>query len=276
MRPSAPRAAQVLWGERGVDGAHRSPRHQDGHRDCRSGAREAVRCGEQRGWRAPRKAGTGGAAAWRDRQGRRPWSEVRPGGQVVPGRCGSRGPAALSPQDAVLTAVRAWEAQNLRALREQEARAQQEQEQEQLLTYTREDAYNAVRPPRPPSLPTAACPAAACSSRRSPRPCREVPEHQGARSEQRSHCRSPVSRRSTSTKEPTGRRRSCRCVPRPRSPVPHPLAFREAPPHAPPSPCSSGPRPRRPKTTTTSTSTRSCVSCTRPRPSPRPSCPPCT
>lgn len=53
----------------------------------------------------------------------------------------------VSQQDAVLTAVRAWEAQNLRALQEEEARAQQEQEQEQLLTYTREDAYNAVRTP---------------------------------------------------------------------------------------------------------------------------------
>lgn len=45
----------------------------------------------------------------------------------------------------MLTAVSAWEAQNLRALREQEARALQELEQEQLLTYTREDAYNSVR-----------------------------------------------------------------------------------------------------------------------------------
>lgn len=53
----------------------------------------------------------------------------------------------VSQQDAVLTAVSAWEAQNLRALQEQEARALQEQEQEQLLTYTREDAYNAVRTP---------------------------------------------------------------------------------------------------------------------------------
>lgn len=50
-----------------------------------------------------------------------------------------------SRQEAVLTAVRAWEAQNVRTLREREARALQEQEQEQLLTYTREDAYNAVR-----------------------------------------------------------------------------------------------------------------------------------
>ncbi|XP_045670644.1 E1A-binding protein p400 isoform X11 [Ursus americanus] len=46
-------------------------------------------------------------------------------------------------EDAVLTAVRAWEAQNARALREREAQALQDQEQEQLLTYTREDAYNA-------------------------------------------------------------------------------------------------------------------------------------
>ncbi|XP_044099507.1 E1A-binding protein p400 isoform X6 [Neovison vison] len=46
-------------------------------------------------------------------------------------------------EDAVLTAVREWEAQNARALREREARVLQEQEQEQLLTYTREDAYNA-------------------------------------------------------------------------------------------------------------------------------------
>ncbi|XP_053785012.1 E1A-binding protein p400 isoform X5 [Desmodus rotundus] len=45
-------------------------------------------------------------------------------------------------EDAVLTAVSAWEAQNLQALREQEAGALRELEQEQLLTYTREDAYN--------------------------------------------------------------------------------------------------------------------------------------
>lgn len=57
---------------------------------------------------------------------------------------------ALSQQDAVLTAVTAWEAQNLRALREAEARALREQEQEQLLTYTREDAYNAVGGRAPP------------------------------------------------------------------------------------------------------------------------------
>lgn len=49
-----------------------------------------------------------------------------------------------SHQDAVLSALRAWEAQNLRALREQKARALREQEQEQLLTYSREDAYSAV------------------------------------------------------------------------------------------------------------------------------------
>lgn len=71
------------------------------------------------------------------------------------GRAGSRrvGPAAAesqgpSPwpcrQDAVLTAVREWEARNARALRERETQALQEREQEQLLTYTREDAYNAV------------------------------------------------------------------------------------------------------------------------------------
>lgn len=74
---------------------------------------------------------------------------VRPGGV---GRCVPVGTVldavsepVVSQQDAVLTAVSAWEAQNLRALQEQEARALQEQEQEQLLTYTREDAYNAVR-----------------------------------------------------------------------------------------------------------------------------------
>lgn len=50
-----------------------------------------------------------------------------------------------------MTAVREWEARNAQSLREQEARARLEQEQEQLLTYTREDAYSAVRaPPRPP------------------------------------------------------------------------------------------------------------------------------
>lgn len=63
---------------------------------------------------------------------------------------GSRVRARVSQQDAVLTAVRAWEAQNLLALQEQEARALQELEQEQLLTYTREDAYNAVRTLRGP------------------------------------------------------------------------------------------------------------------------------
>lgn len=47
----------------------------------------------------------------------------------------------------MLTAVREWEARNARSLREQEARARLEQEQEQLLTYTREDAYSAVRAP---------------------------------------------------------------------------------------------------------------------------------
>ncbi|VFV36449.1 low quality protein: e1a-binding [Lynx pardinus] len=46
-------------------------------------------------------------------------------------------------EDAVLTAVTEWEARNARAQREREARALQEQEHEQLLTYTREDAYSA-------------------------------------------------------------------------------------------------------------------------------------
>uniref|UniRef100_A0A8C2RC08 E1A binding protein p400 n=1 Tax=Capra hircus TaxID=9925 RepID=A0A8C2RC08_CAPHI len=56
-----------------------------------------------------------------------------------------------SSEGAVMTAVREWEARNARSLREQEARARLEQEQEQLLTYTREDAYSAVwAPPRPP------------------------------------------------------------------------------------------------------------------------------
>lgn len=49
----------------------------------------------------------------------------------------------LSRQDAVLTAMTAWEAQNLRTLRERE-QALRERERELLLTYTREDAYNAV------------------------------------------------------------------------------------------------------------------------------------
>lgn len=80
---------------------------------------------------------------------------------------------ALSQQDAVLTAVTAWEAQNLRALREAEARALREQEQEQLLTYTREDAYNAVggRAPPPRASPARApqvAPAAPCSGRAMP------------------------------------------------------------------------------------------------------------
>lgn len=46
----------------------------------------------------------------------------------------------------MLTAMTAWEAQNLRALRERE-RALRERERELLLTYTREDAYNAVGGP---------------------------------------------------------------------------------------------------------------------------------
>lgn len=58
----------------------------------------------------------------------------------------SQSPRAWSPrQDAVLTAVTEWEARNARAQREREARALQEQDHEQLLTYTREDAYSAVR-----------------------------------------------------------------------------------------------------------------------------------
>ncbi|XP_036777782.2 E1A-binding protein p400 isoform X25 [Manis pentadactyla] len=46
-------------------------------------------------------------------------------------------------EDAVLTAVTEWEAQNARSQRERAAQARQEHEQEQLLTYTREDAYSA-------------------------------------------------------------------------------------------------------------------------------------
>lgn len=42
-------------------------------------------------------------------------------------------------------AMQEWEAQNSRNLQEQEARAQREQEQDELLTYTREDAYSVVR-----------------------------------------------------------------------------------------------------------------------------------
>lgn len=52
-----------------------------------------------------------------------------------------------------MTAVREWEARNARSLREQEARARLEQEQEQLLTYTREDAYSAVWAPSRPPVP---------------------------------------------------------------------------------------------------------------------------
>lgn len=47
-----------------------------------------------------------------------------------------------SREDTVLSAVRAWESQNARSLREREARVWWEQEQEELLTYTREDAYS--------------------------------------------------------------------------------------------------------------------------------------
>ncbi|XP_078193933.1 E1A-binding protein p400 isoform X41 [Callithrix jacchus] len=45
-------------------------------------------------------------------------------------------------EDAVLTAVRAWESWNLKTLQEREARLQLEQEEAELLTYTREDAYS--------------------------------------------------------------------------------------------------------------------------------------
>lgn len=50
----------------------------------------------------------------------------------------------------MLTAVTEWEAQNARSQRERAAQARQEHEQEQLLTYTREDAYSAVWPCRGP------------------------------------------------------------------------------------------------------------------------------
>ena len=63
------------------------------------------------------------------------------------GSAGQRWEWPVSPQGAVMTAVREWEARNAQSLREQEARARLEQEQEQLLTYTREDAYSAVRAP---------------------------------------------------------------------------------------------------------------------------------
>eukprot|EP00069_Balaena_mysticetus_P010142 bmy_20537T0 len=46
-------------------------------------------------------------------------------------------------EGAVLAAVGEWEARNARSLREREARARREQEQEELLTYTREDACGA-------------------------------------------------------------------------------------------------------------------------------------
>lgn len=74
----------------------------------------------------------------------------------------------ISQQDTVLTAVTAWEAQNLRVLREAEARALREQEQEQLLTYTREDAYNAVRG-RGHALPRARAPHVTTAAPRSGR-----------------------------------------------------------------------------------------------------------
>nr|XP_021531105.1 E1A-binding protein p400 isoform X7 [Aotus nancymaae] len=45
-------------------------------------------------------------------------------------------------EDAVLTAVRAWESWNLKTLQEREARLRLEQEEAELLTYTREDAYS--------------------------------------------------------------------------------------------------------------------------------------
>ena len=47
----------------------------------------------------------------------------------------------------MLAAVGEWEARNARSLREREARARRELEQEELLTYTREDACGAVRVP---------------------------------------------------------------------------------------------------------------------------------
>lgn len=95
---------------------------------------------------AQRSAGQWATTAWgaRDREE----SETSWGAGVFPvGTLDAESKPVLSQQDAVLAAMSAWEAQNLRTLQEQEARAQQEQEQEQeqLLTYTREDAYNAVR-----------------------------------------------------------------------------------------------------------------------------------
>nr|BAB39310.1 hypothetical protein [Macaca fascicularis] len=49
---------------------------------------------------------------------------------------------ARDSEDAVMTAVRAWEFWNLKTLQEREARLRLEQEEAELLTYTREDAYS--------------------------------------------------------------------------------------------------------------------------------------
>lgn len=80
-----------------------------------------------------------------------------PGGLGVEASRLSLAAPVHSHQDAVLSALRAWEAQNLRALREQKARALREQEQEQLLTYSREDAYSAVCVCLPSGQSPAAC-----------------------------------------------------------------------------------------------------------------------
>lgn len=93
-------------------------------------------------WRRDRREGTDGGSPGRAGRGSLPTSLSAP---------------VRSHQEAMLSTLRAWEAQNLRALREQEARALREQEQEQLLTYTREDAYSAVCVSLPSGRSPAAC-----------------------------------------------------------------------------------------------------------------------
>ena len=149
-----------------------------------------------------------------------------------PRRRESQSPRVRSPrQDAVLTAVTEWEARNARAQREREARALQEQEHEQLLTYTREDAYSAVRGVRaagrccragPFSVPVATAGGLTLGCRCllpagfSPSAVRATSPAQGRRLvacgcvSDRVALSLPLTRRSTSVKVPTGRWRSCR------------------------------------------------------------------
>lgn len=93
---------------------------------------------------------------WEQREGPGPGAQGRgrAGGRRGRGRQWER---PLSLQGAVLAAVGEWEARHARALREREARARREPEQ-QLLTYTREDACRAVRVPEGSPYPRGRAP----------------------------------------------------------------------------------------------------------------------